>query len=92
MFSHDFTRTRQMDIRIPDIMETSNKKGCFTMLPCQQNCSRYCAGCHKTCPEWKNFQHQQDLRRQQKKGYLKYYNELCGTRVRQFNILSPVRW
>ena len=62
------------------------------MLPCQQNCPRYAPGCHKTCSQRKEFQHQQDFQRQQKKSYLKYYNELCAVRTRQLRILSPVWW
>ena len=62
------------------------------MLPCQQSCPRHTPGCHKTCSEWKTFQHQQDLQRQQKKAYMKYYNELCAVRTRQLSILSPVWW
>lgn len=67
-------------------------KRCSNMLPCQQNCPRHAPGCHKTCSQWKEFQHQQDLQRQQKKAYLKYYNELCAVRTRQLSILSPVWW
>lgn len=62
------------------------------MLPCQQNCPRHTPGCHKTCSEWKAFQQQQDLQRQKKKAYLKYFNELCAVRTRQLSILSPVWW
>lgn len=73
-------------------MEASNRKGVLQMLPCQQTCSRHTPGCHKTCPEWKALQQRQSLQRQRKKAYLEYYNELCGTRNRQFSILSPTWW
>ncbi len=34
------------------------------MLPCQKECPRFFAGCHKTCPDWSRFQAQQaELRR-----------------------------
>ena len=42
------------------------------MLPCQTGCAR-----------WKEFQAQQQLQRQKKKDYLKFYNDLCSTVARQ---------
>lgn len=62
------------------------------MLPCQQTCPQHAPGCHQTCAQWKEFQHQQVLRRQEKKSYLKYYQELYAVRTRQFRILAPVWW
>ena len=53
------------------------------MLPCQTSCPRYCAGCHKTCAQWRAFQEDQRLQREAKKAYLKYYGELCAQTLRQ---------
>ncbi|WP_281692418.1 hypothetical protein [Agathobaculum desmolans] len=66
------------------------KKRCSAMLPCRQTCSNDTPDCHKTCAKWKDFQQQQVLQRQQKKSYLKYYGELCATRIRQLSKLAPV--
>lgn len=58
------------------------------MLPCQHSCPDYTQGCHKTCAQWKAFQVQQKIDWRKKRAYLSYYNELCATRIRQFNALA----
>lgn len=55
----------------------------FGMLPCQTGCPGHREGCHKDCARWKEFQIQQQLQRQKKKDYLKFYNDLCSTVARQ---------
>lgn len=55
----------------------------FDMLPCQTGCPGHREGCHKDCARWKEFQAQQQLQRQKKKDYLKFYNDLCSTVARQ---------
>lgn len=47
------------------------------MLPCQNSCPDYCAGCHRTCGRWQDFQARQKTEREAKKQYLRYYNEQC---------------
>lgn len=61
------------------------------MLPCQNSCSSFTCGCHKTCQRWKTFQEQQAAQRQVKKVYLQFYNELCSTVSRQFSSMSARR-
>lgn len=58
------------------------------MLPCQTSCPNHREGCHKDCPSWKEFQRRQQIQRQQKKDYLKFYNDLCSTVARQFSALG----
>ena len=41
------------------------------MIPCQQTCSDYREGCHKSCPRWAQFQQSKRRERQAKKDYLK---------------------
>ncbi len=53
------------------------------MLPCQTSCPRYCAGCHKTCAQWRAFQEDQRLQREAKKRYLRYHTERCLEVTRQ---------
>lgn len=45
------------------------------MLPCQTNCSHYCAGCHKTCEAWRLLQQRQQEDRRRRKEYLRRANE-----------------
>lgn len=66
------------------------QKGVWAMIPCQQTCSSYCEGCHKSCARWADFQQQKSRERQAKKDYLKYYNELCGAVARQFRAIGAV--
>ena len=56
---------------------------CAAMLPCQSSCPRYREGCHKTCPQWRQFQAEQQAQRQAKKEYLQFHNALCAQVVRQ---------
>ena len=53
------------------------------MLPCQSKCTSYREGCHKTCPQWRQFQAEQQAQRQAKKEYLQFHNALCAQVVRQ---------
>ena len=48
------------------------------MLPCQSKCPSYREGCHKTCPQWRQFQAEQQAQRQAKKEYLQFHNALSG--------------
>ena len=48
------------------------------MLPCQSKCPSYREGCHKTCPQWRQFQAEQQAQRQAKKEYLQFHNALCA--------------
>ena len=66
------------------------RKVVSVMIPCQQTCSDYCEGCHKSCARWAEFQRQKCRERQAKKDYLKYYNELCGAVSRQFRAIGAV--
>ena len=68
----------------------TGQKGVWAMIPCQQTCSSYCEGCHKSCAQWADFQRQKSRERQAKKDYLKYYNELCGAVARQFRAIGAV--
>ena len=61
------------------------------MLPCQMDCPVYREGCHKTCLRWKEFQQEQRSRRQAKKDYLKFYNELCISVTRQLSAMGTCR-
>ncbi len=59
------------------------------MIPCRKTCADYCEGCHKTCPRWKEFLEKSSIERREKKAYLAYYSELCGTIARQCRASSP---
>ncbi len=54
------------------------------MLPCQTNCPRYCAGCHKTCTAWRALQQRQQEDRERRKAYLRRANEACRQVLHSF--------
>ena len=39
--------------------------GVMAMLPCQSKCPSYREGCHKTCPQWRQFQAEQQAQQEQ---------------------------
>lgn len=72
----------------PCFCKQFERKGVFSVIPCQKSCSAYCEGCHKNCAQWRTFQTRLREERQAKKDYLKYYNELCGAVTRQFRAIG----
>jgi hypothetical protein len=54
------------------------------MLPCQNDCSRYQNGCHKTCAQWRAYQEEQNAQRQAKTQYLRFHNLRCAQMLRQY--------
>ena len=54
------------------------------MLPCQTDCPRYCAGCHKTCTAWRALQQRQQEDRERRKAYLRRANEACRQVLHSF--------
>lgn len=61
------------------------------MLPCQENCSAFCSGCHKNCAHWKLFQEQQRIEREAKKRYLQYHLNRCAQATHQFLAMQARR-
>ncbi|HIW17068.1 MAG TPA: hypothetical protein H9689_06350 [Firmicutes bacterium] len=61
------------------------------MLPCQDKCSAYCSGCHKTCMRWRRFQEEQRIQREEKKSYLQYHAERCAETARQLRRIQARR-
>ena len=59
------------------------------MLPCQATCPRYEENCHKTCAEWKQAMHENQVEREKKKKYLAFYSERCDTVIRQCMRMTP---
>ena len=61
------------------------------MLPCQNSCSQYCAGCHKTCEAWKDFLLEQKDILARKKDFLRLHNDTCSVIIRQCRSMTPSR-
>lgn len=61
------------------------------MLPCQNSCSQYCAGCHKTCEAWKDFLLEQKDILARKKDFLRLHNDTCSVIIQQCRSMTPSR-
>lgn len=61
------------------------------MLPCQNSCSHFCDGCHKTCEDWRQFLSAQKDLLARKKDFLRVHNETCSVIIRQCRGIAPFR-